>query len=659
MDRTRDSLQDMHTHRQALDRDRSAMTAKMQHALSCILKDDVFLNTRVAEEENYRIEMDNAMGMMQREYDESQAQHQDELAPLVDDVKALSTYLEEMQQRTKDLQSYCLKLEGSATTIEHQWLEQVNDMFEGLERASHMDKMKLIVLTSLQQKLASEEYQNAAPRVKAGTLDTVWLASSVVVWEDIVRVVSEERQKMQVRDDSSAMLAETSQRCQKSKALLQAVKSKVEGDGVTRRQLFHEINELHFFLGEKKETEEQMVKYLQDVATQLDEDLSRVLTLVRKGGYDDYVSSSESDGADDDRAAPMMQEEATDDISNLRSSMDLDPSDPNADNVIRAMSHRPDGPLKEFAENWKQHLRTFAQQAAKQGKQPRAGRSSQATLEHAMMQTQVKIADEVIAFVKNRQMSIQQGLTDPKKERMQADPRYIARAKESTSRVERWIQTQKDTPQAAAHLLDDKGASSPARGAAAGKRGALQPIVIEGASVPAEVARADDVAKACFFATNAVRGHRCMLYLRRTMAPQLRHVFLSRDFTKIYARRVGENAQDDVMPINVSDVTDILLGHRTDVFKDIVSLSRHPMRAEAAFSITTSVGTTFDLECDSAQDRTYWASNFAYVVNEMRKGGTLAALGSRVAATDRVNRTRKDDEIADRTVLQVTVTGGL
>ena len=157
-----------------------------------------------------------------------------------------------------------------------------------------------------------------------------------------MREVTNERQKMQVRDDSSQVLAEVSQRCQNAKSMLARIKAKVEDEGPQRRTALQDVTELHFLIDEKKNTEEEMMKFLQEVATQLDEDLSRVLHLVRKDTYDDYVSSTEHEEDVEDFDMHKMRVETHDDISKLVSSIDLDPNDANASEQIRAMSHRPD-----------------------------------------------------------------------------------------------------------------------------------------------------------------------------------------------------------------------------------------------------------------------------------------------------------------------------
>ena len=290
---TRKSLSEMTEHHHKLDRDRASLRSKLKRALECNLIDQNFLSSRMREEENYHQQMQQALAAMETEYQDSQVEYRHEFSPLEEDVQVLSNYLEEMQARSKELEKYCLELEGKAASIEEQWLESVHNVFEGLERANHIDQLRNKVLTELEQQKESFRQANAVARTRAGHNDFFWLANAVAVWEFVVSLVTQERQKMHIRDDRAQFLAETSQKCQQAKALLASVKAKVEGTGSQRKQLFQDVLNMHYLIIEKKEDEEQTIKYLQEVATQLDEDLSHILYVMRKEGYDDYVSSTD------------------------------------------------------------------------------------------------------------------------------------------------------------------------------------------------------------------------------------------------------------------------------------------------------------------------------------------------------------------------------
>jgi hypothetical protein len=102
------------------------------------------------------------------------------------------------------------------------------------------------------------------------------------------------------------------------------------------------------------------------------------------------------------------------------------------------------------------------------------------------------------------------------------------------------------------------------------------------------------------------------------------------------------------------------LGHRSDVFKDVRSLARIPLREEHAFSIVAADGATFDVECDSAEDRTHRAAIFAWIVNQSRgPNGVLAALvrSGRISVNDRLHGTARTDETVDRAALDVVIGG--
>jgi hypothetical protein len=280
------------------------------------------------------------------------------------------------------------------------------------------------------------------------------------------------------------------------------------------------------------------------------------------------------------------------------------------------------------------------------------------TLERALMDAQVKVTDEVVSYVRNRAQGIAQGHIDPSQDRLQADPKYVQRAKEASSRVERWVQAQKEDPTRGVSLLKGRAGESvsgSSRGGPAGQ-GSHQRISVEGSRVPTEIARANPIAKAHYYATNAVRGYNFLVYLRRTSAPELRQVFLSRDLTRIVSRRVSASEDDDdLMSIRISDITDIYLGHKTEVFKSVRNATRHVLKEETAFSVVSEL-TSLDIEAETFEYRQHWASIFAWCINELRPNGVLTTLikAGKLTVVNQLNRNVKD-EVKDRSVLQVVI----
>jgi hypothetical protein len=664
IENNRATLKTMREHLHKLDRDKAQIRGKIKRALECLVIDDNFLTTRVAEEEQYNQQLQQALAAMETEYQDSQTQYHHEFAPLEEDVRLLTQYLEEMQARTKDLQRYCLELEGKTSTIEEHWMESVHAVFEGLERANNMDRLKNAVLKYLEQQ--SFEYKEAGvqPRGRGGHMDAYWLSNAVGVWESIVREVVQERQKMHIRDENSKLVAETSQKCQQAKAQLKQMKEKVYGQGNSRRQLFMEISDIHYLVQEKKESEEDLIRAVQEEATKLDEDLSAVLQLIRKEGFDDYVSSTDEEGpvnAEEGESFQAMAEEGNDDITQIVSSMDLDPDDPHSAEALKRMAHRREGPLREFAARRAQYLQRAPQVSSRRGPGRQRGNILE-TLERALMDVQVSVSDEVIAFVRNRQQAIQAGTLDPKQERLQADPRYVTRAREMAARRDRWVEDHKDTDNLrigrGQQSLNNSSMNASALSTTQQQPNQLErPIVIDGARVPPDVARADPISKTVYFVGNAVRGFNFMMYSRQKMGPELRQVFLARDFSRIFARRVGGEG-DDVQVMRLADIVNIVQGHKTETFRDMLTASRHPLRPELAFSLISHLGPTFDLECDSAEDRNHWCTVFAWVVNESRRTGNLAALtrARKIAVIDVMNRTGPNEEPRDRSNLQVQIT---
>jgi predicted nucleic acid-binding Zn-ribbon protein len=671
----RTHVSEMREQLRKVERDKATLHSKMQRALECIVTDNEFLTTRVAEEETYHRELGNALDKIRLEYEESQSSYQHEFAPLQEDERTLSSYLVEMQNRTKELEKYCLELESKTSAIESHWLEAVHAVYEGLERAHHIDRLKSLALANLEGQIQSFQEQGVGARTKAGQQDSTWLANAVLVWESVLQELAQERQRMQIRNDYTQQLAETSQKTEQAKATIATIKSKVEGTGLQRRQLLLELLELHYLANEKRDSEEQLVHYLQEVATQLEEDLSKVVGFVRKDGFDDYVTSSDHEDEHDGQAEDPLAEEGMDDIANLVSSIDLDPSDENTFERIQAMSRRPEGPLRAFAMKRAASLAKIAQQKAvsssvslygqKQIEADKTKKPLKETLERAVQDTFLRVISEVVANVKQRHRQIEQGLLDPRQERVQADQKYIVRAKDMAARAERWIQQQKDE-RVSKKAGTDMTKPSFNLSAAAGGSGPLGidgnvRIVIEGERIPPDVVRVNMVGQAFYYLTQALHGFQFMMYLRRTMAPQLRHVFLTRDLSKFIARRIGgtEGENTDDIQLRVADVKTILLGHKTDVFKDVRSLSKIPLREENAFSMVSVDSSTIDLETDSQEDRTHRAAIYAWIVNECRSNGIITALvkAGRVEVIDTRTGTKRNDESVHRPNLEVRIAG--
>lgn len=693
VDGARRHVTDMREQLRKVERDKATLHSRMQRALECIVIDNDYLTRRVAEEETYHRELGNALDSIRIEYEESQASYQHEFAPLQEDEKVLSSYLVEMQNRTKELEKYCLELESKTSAIEAHWLEAVHAVYEGLERAHHIMRLKSQTLANLETQIQHYQEQGVTSRTKAGQADAVWLANAALVWESILQELAQERQRMQIRQDYTQQLAETSQKTEQAKATIATIRSKVEGTGMQRRQLLLELLELHYLSNEKRDSEEQLVHYLQEVATQLEEDLSKVVAYVRKDGFDDYVTSSDHEDEADGAMEEPLGEEGTDDIAGLVSSIDLDPSDPGTLERIQAMSRRPRGPLPEFTKRRAEQLAKIAQQKAynssaaaslvgrggnligggggggngnnADGSDRQRSKALKETLDRAVQGTFVRVVSEVVGNVKQRQRQIEQGLLDPRQERVQADQKYIVRAKDMAARAERWIQQQKDeriSKRAGTDVVKPSFSLSAAAGGA-GAYGAdgQSRIVIEGERVPPDVVRVNFVGQAFYYVTQGLHGFQCMMYLRRTMAPQLRHVFLTRDLARLVARRIGgnDNENSDDIAMRVQDVRTIVLGHKSDVFKDVRSLSKVPLREENAFSLVSVDGSTIDLETDSEEDRTHRAAIFAWIVNESRSNGIITALikAGRVEVLDARTNTKRGDENVHRPNLEVRISG--
>lgn len=676
--RSSQSIKELRDQLHRLSRDKANLRQKVKSALEALVTDDEVIQRRLQEEEVYRNQMTQALTSMRVEYTEAQRDCEEELAPMRDDVQVLNRYLEEMQVRTSALEKYCIDLELKLGQAERKWVEDVHEVYGGLEQANQRVLIKGLVLSALEQQLREKRDEKVRPRNSNGQADTLWLSNSLAVWESVIKKeINQQKQKMQMREDGAQLLAQTSQLTERTRAQLESLKGRVEGDGYERRLLLHEISSLHFLLQEKKMNEEQMMHFIQDACTQLDENLTMVLGYIRRDGFDDYVSSTDEDEDDDavNGFAPLAEEATEDDVAGtLVSSLDLDPDDPNYHERLRAMSRRSQGPLIEFARRKAEWLKSAA---AAGGSQPGGVRRTHAgllpTLDRAVAQVQTNLCNEAIAFVRNRYHQIQQGHLDPRNERLNADPKYVERMRAFHNRVEAFVQQQKDLPLGSrGQIAADGGAliSSSGTGASHGT-GGPQRIVVDGARLPAEVLRGNPITKASFYATNAIRGAQLLVILRRTMVPQLRSVFVSRDLTKIVARRpdvarTGDPSRrsdasdsDDTMFIRLADVSDIVLGHRTDVFREARMASRHIAKEERAFSIVSaSTGATLDIECDSVDDRNLWATIFAWVVNESRMGGVLHVLSKagKLAVVDTLNQTPNSVEVQDRQYLNVRIT---
>jgi hypothetical protein len=663
-DTLRKVIAEMREHLHRLNRDKMTLRQKVKRSLECLVIDDSIIKSRMQEEEVYLNQMVQAHKAIRMEYNEAQVQNQSELAPLAEDVKVLNQYLEEMQSRTKELQKYCIDLEAKVQVVEEKWISDVHNVFGSLERANQRDTIKGVVLSALEQQISEFQRNNVAQRNNYGHGDLLWLTNNLAVWENVINAqISQQRQKMQMREDGVQLLAQTSQACIAAKQELAQLRQEINGDSVVRRVTLNDIVDLHYLIHEKKLNEEQMINYVQEVCTQLDENLPHVLQYIRREGFEDYVSSTDEDREDEVEGFAPLQEESSDSVAQIVSSIDLDADDPSNQERMRQMSHRPVGPLLEFAARKAKFLQDGGGPTRVGSTKRTREAQLQETLDRAVMHVQQRVTDEVVAFIRNRQQQIQQGLLDPKNERLNADPKYASYVRDVNARIERFIQQQKENPGKALQILSRGPIPASPGGAAAASANsggpAAQPrIIIEGARVPVEVARGNPVVKTNFFVTNCVRGVSLMMIPRRAMEPQLRHIYLSRDLSKFVARRVGGDRLDEDIVMRVSDATNVLLGFKTDVFREARLQSRRVAREDLAFSIvSSSLGTSFDLECDTAEDRGYWANIFAWIINESRAGGVLNVLqrARKIIVKDTMNFTPETVEVADRNNLQVQI----
>ena len=658
-DQIQEETRTMRDHIERITRDKTTMKEKMKRALECLVVDDSFLKNRLQEEERYGTQLSNALQAMQVEYQDYQAHNKAQLVPLEEDVRLLNDYLQEMQERTRDLQRYCLDVEQKASTLELSWIRDVHTGVEPLEREKELYRLKATVVSMLENQLKS--FPEGAPiRTRTGDNDSTWLSHHATVWESIVKEVISEKQKMQRREENDQRTADTAQQLQVSKAELARLKKLVEGEGTDRRILFRQIRDLHFIGDLKKAGEETRIREVKDAATQLDEDLSMVLHFIRKEGFEDYVSSTDGDeDVDETDAFPALEEEGNADIAAVISSYELDPDDPESVEIIQRNLHRPQGPLQEFSKKKVEFLRNFVADKPKQ-RVRRVNQDLKETLERAVQVVQEESIKEDTDYVRTRSIRIQRGELDPKNERIDlTNPVYSSQAKTITSRVSRWVQSQKDRPLGQlSTAITANAPSSPVRGLinAASVPGRIN---IPGATVPRHVEQGTASVKASYFLNLGVRGVRLMLYLRRTLEPQLRHIFLSRDLTKVIARRVGSTApSDEDLWVRISDISAIPLGHRSDVFRDVRKQSKWYMSEDLAFSLVCASGNSFDLEADSVEDRTMWANVFAFITNESRQGGmihSLARTSNAIRVVDTMNRSPDSVEISERNHLQVIV----
>lgn len=655
----RAQIKQLREHLARISRDKTTMKEKMKRAFECVVVDDSFLKNRLMEEERYSTQLSHALQAMQSEYQDYQSQHRAEFAPLEADVRLLNDYLQHMQERTRELQRYCLDVEQKASNLEASWMDLVHNSFEPLERANTRHKLKATVVSMLQS-LERNIPEGAAMHQCKGDGDDVWHACHAEVWDAIVREVTSEKQKIQRRDQSHQMVAAgISQQLQTATNRLAALKLAAEGSGTNRRMCLREIRDLAFIGTSKRNTEEVRIRDIKEAATVLDEDLSMVLHFIRKEGFNDYVSSTDGeDDEEEDGGFPPLAEEGNADIAALISSYELDPENPESVEVIHRNLHRPTGPLQSFATQKADFLSKNALSLHREKRRAVSSQPLKETLERAVQAVQEASAKDDVAYVRNRDIQIRKGLLDPRTERVHlADEMFTNHAREVMSRIERWIAANKAQQESGEYgAISTLGAAGGARGGVTDPSRVAGVITIPNARVPREIERGTPEAKVSYFVGQALVGARIVLYPRKSLQPQYRHVFLSRDLSTFICQRITTVGEEDIR-IRVADIASILVGHQTDVFRDARTVSKAHMSEQLAFSLITASGATYDLECDSADDRTMWANVFAFIVNESRRGGMLSALleNKRISVVDVMNRSPEHVEVADRGHLKVVI----
>ena len=430
-----------------------------------------------------------------------------------------------------------------------------------------------------------------------------------------------------------------------------------------RKRLVLDLTDMRALVSEKKQTEDQLMRHLQELALVLNEDLASVMRWVKRDTFDDYVSSTDGDtevgGGEESDAFFTLREEATEDVATIRSSLDFDMDDPYGQELIRQVAHRPEGPLREFAAKRALQLQHGT------GQRPgdptglsfsqRQGGPSMETFERSMLAVQCRVATEVVNHVKRRYEAITNGTYDQRNDRIVADAEYFRRVKDQRMRVQQWKNDQK----ASAMGVVGVGASlaggpqGPPRGAAPQALGDLSEHTQLGGSNP--------VTRATHYLTRLLQGNAFLVYFRNGMGPHMRHVFLSTSLSRVMWRRMGTEAseREEDGAMDVSRVVDVTLGHQTDVFREHRSRRVQPMREDNAFSLVAA-DVTLDMECDAIEERNYWAQAWAWVVNESHDGGVIASLrrtGRCVVVDGRTGTVVPPGhrEASDRSTLQVQI----
>eukprot|EP00760_Papus_ankaliazontas_P000351 PhM_4_TR10056/c3_g1_i1/m.42452 len=669
----RRSLSHMKDHIAEVENDKASMRIKLKRALECVVVDEDTFANRTREEEQYLQQLLQAHRAIEAELNQAQSVTKHDIAPLEDEVRVLAERLKEMQNKTADLFQQSVDAERRVTSLQEEWLSNGYTLQEDLERAGHLLTFKNAIINYLERQIQrhQQQYGDTHGKRRGGTGDTAWLTQSIVVWEGIVREAQNEKQRLQLKSEPLQRLAETTAKCHEVKTALNNIRNNVFACGPAatsqRKRLVLDLCDMRALVSEKKAVEDQLMRHLQELALVLNEDLATVMRWVRRETFDDYVSSTDGendiDVASDGTDLFLLRDEGDDDIVALHSCLDIDVNDPHGQEELKRMAHRPEGPLREFAARRAAQLqqsKSSVPGAAMQQQQhasPNRGQSVMETFERAMLSVQCRVATEVVNHVRHRYEAINGGQYDPKLDRVVPDQEYFKRVKEQRARVEQWKSDQKTRFPAAGgstSMVDADRASPVAQ-----RR--IQALSADASSMPSSLASANPVSKAVHYLTRLLQGAAFLVYFRNGVGPHMRHVFLSANFNRVLWRRMGSESseREEDGSMEIAKIVDVTLGHQTAVMQDHRARRQQPMREDTAFSLVTGE-ITLDMECDSAEERNYWAQAFAWVVNESGDGGVIASLrrAGRLLAVD----TRSGNVItpnlrepADRSTVQAQV----
>ncbi|ORC90357.1 uncharacterized protein TM35_000081550 [Trypanosoma theileri] len=581
--------------------------------LECQVIDDQSFTNRIKEEEENLRQLIEARNEMEKEVSQLNEKEGLEVLPLKEDVDILEQYLEEMQNRTHELQ---LQYQDFKYQVEE--AKKIEADLSGNTALPHIYKRSVEyvdqqLIRSLNEQLETARRLNHSP-ISVNSNKEQWLQNYFVVWSSICHHCTGLLQdaKLAFAND----LTKVKESIKISQQKIHDIIGFQNGEGKEREIAFLNLENLLHLMCEEEKVKKELFYRIEENAKNIGEEPTLYLSLVNTEGYDDIIDEDQEEiilpnEANEHEFEPIPEENPEVVISEIRSMAEIS-SENMKENVL----------MQETTYRYRNYLQKFLQQKSllKSEQINRmhvplrrtvVSNNPPKTVEESLSQIQQKLIDEVVNFVKNQKTNTIWGQKNTIRENYTlADPNYAFEVHEMQEKIQRLLSKRQST-----FLLGVDHGDNSMR--VTSEIEVFRRINIEGARLPPNIVNASSTLQAKYFLSCALRGFTAVIITSNMKIPTVRQIFLTRDLEWLCLRDVskpeGTNSEHVDTAVKLIDVYDILLLSNEQ-------LTLRKLKPELSFAIMLKKGKEREdywvIQTDNSESRKFWAYVLAWIINE-------------------------------------------